>query len=187
MAEVRNPYAPTRASLEHAQKVADPTAAGVWRQGKILVVLREHDLPGRCIRCNEPAEPPTRVRKVYWHHPTIYLLILLNIIIYVIVGLIARRTATVAPGLCRDHKKRRRTLLAAGWIAVLAGISAVFVGMGYNSGLLVAGVLVAFAGVLTGLFGARLLYAKRIDKTHLYLKGCGGEFLDSLPEFDGGG
>jgi len=186
MTEVRNPYAPTRASLEHAQTVEDPAGAGVWRQGKVLVMLREHDLPDRCVKCNEPAEAPTKVRKVYWHHWTIYLLILLNIIIYAIVGLIARRKGTVAPGLCHDHKQRRRILLAAGWIGVLAGIAAIYVGMAASSGLLVAGVLALLAGIVTALFAARLLYAQRIDKTHLYLKGCGAEFLDSLPEFDGG-
>src|SRR5579872_5285818 len=102
-----NPYAPSRASLAGAA-VAATDAGGTWRDGAVLVLSREASLPPRCVRCNEPADEPTKSRKVYWHSPWLYLLILFNLIIYAIVAAIVRKKAVVAPGLCSAHKKRRR-------------------------------------------------------------------------------
>jgi hypothetical protein len=47
--------------------------------------------------------------------------------------------------------------------------------------LAACGVLLLFAAILAGMRMARIVYASKIDKSQVWLKGCGAEFLDSLP------
>lgn len=176
-----NPYAPSRASL--AGGTVRPTE-GVWRENKVVVVARDHDLPERCVKCNEPADEPTKARKVYWHHPGYYVLLLINVILYVIVAVIARKTAEVNPGLCARHKQKRTTGMWIGWGGFLASLVAMWAAFGNNSpgiGLLLF--FVMFGLIITGMVMSRIVYAKRIDDRYVLLKGAGREFLDSLPQF----
>ncbi len=120
----RNPYAPSRASLksDDAPSRGGQSGETVWRNQKLLVMVPDAALPPRCVKCNGPAEEPTKVRKIYWHHPLLYLLILINLIVYAVVAAIVRKRALVAPGLCAEHKKRRQIGLLIGWGGVVAGM-----------------------------------------------------------------
>jgi hypothetical protein len=184
----RNPYAPSRASLTAPS--SQPTASrsdGVtaWRNQKILVMIPDTPLPPRCVKCNAPADEPTKIRKVYWHHPAIYLVILINIVIYAIVAAIVRRRARVAAGLCAAHKKRRRMAILITWTSFIAGVGLLAWAAGDstgNAGVFAAAAVAALLGsILAGVIAARVVYAQRIDKSFVWLKGCGAEFLDSLP------
>jgi hypothetical protein len=181
----RNPYAPSHASLAARSSLPGGDRSGVtaWRNQKVLVMIPDSALPPRCVKCNEPAHEPTKLRKVYWHNPAVYLLILINIIIYAIVAAIVRKRARVAAGLCAAHKKRRRLALTFAWIGLLLGPA--LIGMGVaDSSLAVAaavGALVTLGGAIAGIVMARVVYAQKIDKNYVWLKGCGDPFLDSLP------
>jgi hypothetical protein len=181
----RNPYAPSRASLSQDRVPSGQLSAAVtaWRYRKILVMVPGSTLPDRCVKCNEAADEPTKTRKVYWHHPGVYAFILINIIIYAIVGAIVRKKAMVAAGLCAAHKKRRLLGVALAWTGFVLGIALLFAGIGNpQQGVLAAcGVLLLFAAILVGMRMARIVYASKIDKSQVWLKGCGTEFLDSLP------
>ncbi|MGQ0836548.1 MAG: hypothetical protein ACT4O5_16805 [Gammaproteobacteria bacterium] len=133
----RNPYAPSAATLALPgdASVGTHDGANVWREGDVLILVPDSDLPDRCVKCNAPAETPIKERTVYWHHPAIYLVVVLNVILYVIVALIARRKATVGAGLCGPHKKRRRVSILLGWIGTIAGFAMIVGGSG-NSGYL---------------------------------------------------
>lgn len=185
----RNPFAPSRATLDAAADAPNELRGdqGVWREGRVIVLSPDAALPRRCVKCNQPAHEPTQTRKVYWHSPWLYLLILFNLIIYAIVALAARKKALVAPGLCVDHKKRRRNALAVGWLGFLFGFVLLFIGLGTDVGPWgpFLGVVVMLASVIVGMIKGRIVYASRIDKTHVRLKGCGQPFLDSLPPFPG--
>jgi hypothetical protein len=52
---------------------------------------------------------------------------------------------------------------------------------GYNGVFAIAGLLVLLVSILVGINMARIVYAQKIEKSHVWLKGCGAEFLDSLP------
>ncbi len=182
----RNPYAPSRASLSQGRAPSGGVGSDVtaWRNLNFLVMVPGSTLPDRCVKCNEPADEPTKVRKVYWHHPGVYALILINIIIYAIVGAIVRKKAMVGAGLCVAHKKRRRLALTLGWGGFGLGLGLIFAsasGAAQSGALLGFGVLLLLSAAVAGVFMARIVYATRIDKTHVWLKGCGAEFLDSLP------
>jgi len=185
-----NPYAPSRASLSTSERgsVADRDAGNaVWRDGNVLITLIGAEMPRRCVKCNGPADQPTKVRKVYWHHPGLYLLLLINALIYAIVAAVVRRRAAVGAGLCIEHKKRRRIALTFAWTGALSGIVLMYIGMGSSAGAWGAllGVLLILASIIGGMIFARVVYAKKIDKTHVHLRGCGTAFLDSLPPFSG--
>lgn len=144
-------------------------------------------MPRRCVKCNEQADEPTAARKVYWHSPWLYFLLLFNIIIFALVAFLARKTATVAPGLCVEHKKRRRTAIALAWAGALIGIVVMYVGMATPFGVWGAamGALVILASIVAGMIFGRVVYASRIDKSYVRLKGGGELFLGSLPPFPG--
>ena len=69
----------------------------VWRNNSVLVMTKEALLPNRCIKCNAPAEEQLKHR-LTWHHPGLYLLALASILIYVVVAMVVRKTATVNVG-----------------------------------------------------------------------------------------
>jgi len=185
MDDKHNPYAPSRASL--AAAAVTPTASGgTWRDGTVLILTPEASLPSRCVRCNEPSEEPTKSRRIYWHSPWLYLLILANILIYAVVAVIVRKKAVVAPGLCSAHKKRRRTGIAVAWTLLIAGLALML--MGIESGkavVAVVGLLLILVALLVSTNVTRIVRAKRIDTQYIQLKGCGAAFLDSMPPFAG--
>jgi hypothetical protein len=184
-----NPYAPSRASLTATDRASAVDDNAVWRDGNVLVTLVDAEMPHRCIKCNEPADEPTKKRKVYWHHWALYLLILINALIYAIVALVVRKKALVSAGLCTQHKKRHRNALIFGWTGTLAGIVLMSHGLGTGGSAggteTLVGILLVLVSIIAGMIFARVVYAKKIDKTYVRLKGCGTDFLDSLPQFTG--
>src|SRR5262245_18463351 len=107
-----NPYAPSKASLQQST-TPNPTVGNItaWRDNRLMVMVPDAPIPHRCVKCNDPVEEPTKTRKVYWHSPWLYLLLLFNVLIFAIVAAVVRKKATVAAGLCTLHKKRRRAVL----------------------------------------------------------------------------
>jgi len=174
-----NPYAPPRAAVEKE------TPYGCWREGKLLVLRIGSVLPHRCVKCNQPAIEPIKTRKVYWHHPAWYILFFLSIPIYVIVALIARKKAQLAPGLCAAHQKRRRIFLAIGWGGFALGMALLFIGIAQNeSGWTLLGIATFLLSAIAGIVGARIVFPARITPEQVRLRGCGKDFLDSLPQQD---
>jgi hypothetical protein len=184
-----NPYAPSAASLKRGSAAPDVTGeVRVWRDGKNLIMLHDASLAARCVKCNEPAQDPTKVRTLYWHHPAVYLVILFNIIVYAIVAMIVRRKADVDPGLCARHKKKRFLALTLGWAGVLLGIGTVIASAASEEpspGLLIIGVLLFFVSILVAIRMGRIVYAKKIENQLVRLRGCGEEYLASHPEYLG--
>ena len=179
----RNPYAPSTASLAGVDVRVE--SHRMWRDAKVLVMARDAgDLPNRCVKCNEAADEPTKTRTVYWHHPGFYLVLLINVIAYVIVALIARKTVKISPGLCARHKQRRGLGIAIGWggfLLCFIGASIAFASDSPGLGSLL--VLATLVSIIAGMIMSRIVYARRIDERYVQLKGCGEPFLAALPEF----
>ncbi len=181
-----NPYAPSKASL----KAAEISHGGVWRDGEHVLVAHGASLPQRCVKCNAPVDEPGRIRRVYWHHPSIYLLLLVYVIVYVIVAAIMRKTAEIDPGLCEEHARKRRQWIWIGWLGALFGLIGVPVlgammgaeGSGMGAAIL-AGLCCFLLFAIAGSTNARILYPKRIDANYARLKGADRRFLDGLPKF----
>ena len=169
-----NPYAAPASTFDKAGEEAN---GGVWRSGKVLVLRRGANLPHRCLKCNAPATPG-KPKKLYWHHWAVYLLVFINILIYIIVGLLLRKTATVALPICDAHRRRRFRRVAGALLAAVAMVVLMAVGEDALAAIGIAGLLIA---LLAAALLSRLTVPVRIDAEYVRLKGCGQEYLDSLP------
>jgi hypothetical protein len=182
-----NPYAPSKASMApRSSPAAVDSETKVWRDGKTVVTRHDASLPARCVKCNAPADQPTKVRTLYWMNPFIYLLFLINALILIIVYFIVRKKAEVDPGLCERHKKRRLYAITYGWLAFLAGLALIFIGLGGDQPLVaVLGVLLLISALVAAMTFGRIIYAKKITKDEVRLGGFAVAYLDELPDYPG--
>lgn len=183
-----NPYSPPLASL--VPEPAD-SSGGVWRDGNLLVVRKGCMLPGRCVKCNQPAVERRKRQRLYWHSPWLYLILVftLNLLIYMIVALIVQRSIIVQTGVCERHRRRRRQVISIAWLMFVGSVIAIGVGGSLmdNRTNLGLPILLVGCGLLAGapIYGfsaSRLLWAKRIDTYFAWLKGACPEYLAELPE-----
>ena len=107
---------------------------------------------------------------------------MINVIVFGVVVLMVRRRAIVAPGLCADHKKRQRRAVMLTWTGILLGLVLLYVGAASPLGFwgMMLGVLVLLGSIVAGMLFARVVYANRIDKTYVRLKGCGDPVSDGV-------
>jgi hypothetical protein len=187
MSSSENPYAPPlTAPLVYDAEIVDDR--GLWRKGKILVMRKGSQLPARCVKSNQPTDRRLK-RSLYWHHPAIYLSILISIWIYIILALILRKSATIHVGLSDEWFAKRHRAMFVGWLLVLAGIGLFVAGIATIDRsdvfpwMLVAGPLVFLGGAIYGLLAARMVAAERISDEHVWLKGVHPGFLADLPEW----
>jgi uncharacterized membrane protein len=180
-----NPYAPSKASMSVRSGNAEVSSeVSVWRDGKAVVTLHDASLPNRCVKCNAPADPPTKERTLYYVHPAVYLLFLTGFLILLIVYMIVRKKAEVNPGLCESHKKSRAMAIAGAWFACLGGLFFVFAGIGADSGGKIGfGLLLILASIVIGVVWGRMIHVKKITKDEVRLGGFSREYLDSLPDY----
>jgi hypothetical protein len=175
-----NPYAAPRADVNAGLLGSGPGA--FRREGPYLVTGSEVTLPPRCVKCNAPVDGALKRKRYYWHHPLIFGLIVLNLLLYAIVAIIVRKRATVTFGLCDVHRRKRAGAILGGVLGIFAAIAIMVVGIGQQQPLLA---LVGIAGIVASIVVAsvlgRALLPTRIDKVSAQFKGCGEAFLASLP------
>ena len=163
---------------------------GLWRQGTLLIMDKLATLPDRCVKSNVPTERRLK-RSLSWHHPSIFLAVLAGLLIYVLLALVLRKTATIWIGLSEEWFARRRRAMIISWMFVLISIAMVTGGIATIDrssafGWLIGGGVVLFlVGAIYGLVAARMVSPTRITDTHIWLKGVCPEFLHSLPEWPG--
>jgi hypothetical protein len=172
---VINPYAPPRSALDAA------LASGCSRDGKLVVVPTGAALPARCVKCNAPALLD-RPRAFSWHHPGWYLLIVLAVLVYIIVGLIVRKKVWLAIGLCEHHRSQRRMLNLTAVGMFLLGAAALYCAFAFDlTPLGWAGLVALVVALVAALWATSTLSVARIDEQEARFRGCSAAFLDSLP------
>jgi hypothetical protein len=165
----------------------------VWRKGRQLVALKECDLPARCVKCNgDTAGMPPLKRKLYWHTPLLYFCLLgipfycLGLILYVILGIIVRKSAIIGVSLCETHRKRRIIGVAGGVGMMLGFVLCIVATFYWESGWPMApGVPLLLAGIIWSVVSFRVVVPVRIDSTHVFMTGVSRAFLAELPEWPG--
>jgi hypothetical protein len=158
---------------------------GVWRDKATLVMSKEARLPDRCIKCNEPTHGRLR-RKLSWHHPAIYILLLAAWLIYLIVAMVVRKRATVELGLCEEHQQKRRRNILIACALLLLGVVCFFVAIAANDGSpALLGVLMLLGGLVFGVVAARVTVPAKIDDRFVWLRGVNKNYLDLLPQWPG--
>lgn len=169
------------AKLAGGQQIGD---GGVWREKKAVVMGVRAVLPDRCVKCNAPSEGTKLKRRLYWHKPAWYALILVNLLVYALAAMIVRKTATIHVGLCGKHRGRRWLHIGIAWTLIIGAIAAFVVGVNdpQLAWLIGAGVLALLVGIIWGLVGARTVTALKIDDQWVRFSGAGRNFLERLPE-----
>jgi len=174
------------------------TATGrdnVWRDGKLLVMRKTAELPDRCVKTNAPAESWLK-RSLSWHPPLIYLTALAGLLLYVIVALIVRHTATIYVGLSRAAVRRRWTAILLGWLLALAFFGLFCMGIAFlspqNRQWEHLALWCIFGGMLGGLITvavcnhiASCVSPAKITERYVWLKGGHRDYLAELPEWNG--
>ena len=175
-----NRYAPPKAVVEDRGG-----EAAMWREGKVLVLRQGGSFPNRCIKCNGPSVEPKRRYRLSWHSPWLYVLVPLAILLYAIVAAIVRKTAVVHVGLCERHQKRVLWGRLVGWGGLVVEVLLVWAAATTpDSPFGLVALALALPWLIATIVLNRLVLPQRIDATFVRLKGCGPEFLASLPERD---
>lgn len=155
------------------------------RLGDRYVLFRGAVPPPVCIKCGAAVTTQPAVKPFYWHPPAWYLLILVNLLVYVVVAMIVRKRFDVAVPLCDAHLARRRTLrwTAGGLLAASAALFAVTFVLGKDGPepfTCVGSVLSFFASFIVFAVGERTLLPKRIDEESAEFGGVCNAFLAKL-------
>lgn len=185
-----NPY-----QAPQSQDYLPQQAGECWREGKRVFLPDGADLPRRCIRCGETAEPQRRPRKLYWYHPAWNLLIIPMFFIAwpiaLIITLVVRKSLPIYPAFCPQHQKQMRWLFwgvpAIVLVLMLLPLTALFIPSlsNYFSSTFIAmwyfGIIsfcLIFA-IATSPLRPRLV---KVTEDYNILKGFGRGFLNTLPE-----
>lgn len=181
-----NPYAPPGSDVRGPQLFAQPPGGGVWRTGDLLVLQKGAVLPDRCVVCNGPVTVQWP-KRLYWHQPWLYLLILVNIVIYAVAAMMARKKADLVIPLCAEHDRKRRRSISLAWGTGLVGV-ALFISSFFlvetSEGLFIAAMLLGLCGVFGSLILATTgnpVLPKKIDDYYVWLKKVHSSYLASLP------
>lgn len=162
-----------------------PALAPASRRGKDLLVPRGSSLPPTCIKCSAAATTPWR-KKFYWHPPWVFILVLLNLLIYAVVAIIIRKKMELNVPLCdRHHADRKRNRLLG--ILMIAGCVPAGLLFGvYGSGALgwVTGLAMFVASVVFFVLASMGFRPTRIDDAGGVFRGACEDFLSLLPAQD---
>jgi len=183
-AEEVNPYASPREVGYYPQLAIGQPFAGLWRQGDMLVMHTSAPLPDICVKSNEPAARRLK-RSLSWHHPAIFLLLLISPLIYIIVALILRKSATLYIPLTEEWFARRRRRMLFAWVAALLSGCLFFAGLAYLDEpsavwVVIFAIVVGVSATFYGVLGCRLVYAHRITDQYVWVRGVHPGFLERL-------
>jgi hypothetical protein len=161
-------------------------SAAIWRSGKFLVMRKEASLPDRCVKCDGAASGEKLTRKLFWHHPALYLLIIPGLLIYAIIATIVGKRAKIQIGLCHPHRQRRKRSLLIAWGVFLSCIPLFIVGGTYGIGWIIfLGVIAMLAGPVYGMIACPMVTPKKIDDQFVWLNGVTPQYLETFGEFPG--
>jgi uncharacterized membrane protein len=158
--------------------------------GKTVGQRKTAVLPDRCVKSNVPTSRKLK-RKLNWHHPAIFLSILISLCIYIILAMIFSKKATIHIGLSDEWFAKRVRAIMIGWGSVLSSIAIIVIGIvlvDKNDAfaiLILVGVLEFLVGAIYGMVASRMVSPSRIDDTFVWLKGVNTEYLDELPVWPG--
>ncbi len=159
------------------------SSEGMWRKGKTLITHRYPEFPDTCIKCGQPASGYRKKVKLARHHPAVFLLVLLGLLIYVIVALVVRKKAVVEVGLCPEHRGKLKQFWNGGLFSIAIALATLVFADSPNRGpSVLLAMLLILLGV-TSLLASRSLSASRITDDQLWLQGAGEPFLQDLPEY----
>ncbi len=142
-------------------------------------------LPDRCIKCNGPRDGKRIKTRLFWHPPLLYLLIVINPIIYYLVAMHVRQEAVVSLSLCRLHRERQKLKSHLGYLILFATVLCFVVPIfGLPDHLVIASVLLGLSGlagvVLWASFAAPMVRATQIQSGTVRIKGVSSDYTRQI-------
>lgn len=185
-----NPYAPPSLQAQVEAQKSDGVA-GLWRAGDALVMHRQAILPPICVKSG--VETKERVReRVAWFPDWGWLSAPVGFLPVILGASLLQKTARIEYGLSPEWKRRRRKRLRLASGMLLVSACLVLDGVraepntDFGAILVLLGMLLFTACALYGMIATRMVYASRIDKRFIWLKGVCPEMLAQLPPWNGG-
>lgn len=172
--------------LEDGYVLPPPPSGGIWRDNATLVMVKEALLPNRCVKCNEPAQSVRVRRRLSWHHPVLYLLIFVALIVYAILAAVLSKRAIVYIGLCPDHFQRRRTNLIVGLVLLVIGLIGAIIAFANEYPMIgLVGLAVFLFAMVWLIVVSRIVTVKKIDDRLIWLNGINSSYLAQFPPWQG--
>lgn len=180
---VVNPYASPQADIS-AIPAREFSAHGTYQSGKLLVISRDSaQLPDLCIKTGAPTGARMK-RKVYWHPPWVYIFLVCNLLIFAIVALIVRKTASLEFALSEEARAERRKHTFIGLGILAAGIGTFFL-IEIEPWFAMVGGLLFVGGLIYIIIKTRLVWPTKMNKEWAWLNGVHPSVLAQLPRFRG--
>lgn len=186
--QVQPPAGPVGIVLEDGYVMPPPPGppphltSGTWREGSTLVMSKDASLPDFCVKCDAPANGFRLKRNLSWHHPALFLLLLLAWLLYFILAMVLRKRAIVHLGLCQEHYQKRRKLLTAGFITLAGAFILMFGALASDyPAVALLGLVGILASAIWLAFIARVVTVKKIDDQFVWLKGLNENYLNRFP------
>jgi hypothetical protein len=160
-----------------------------FREGNLIVAPLLSTMPNCCFKCARPTSGRPLERKLYWHHPLFYLLLLgfpfcgAGIVLYVIVVAIVRKKATTYLFLCATHTTRRRYAVFVTGVLVAVSVALFLSGLlnpKIGGEVALSGLALLIPTSVFGMLATRITYAKKITDHRVLLAGAGQPFLDAM-------
>ena len=158
-----------------------PSQGGAWKFAKDIVMNRDVDLPDRCVKCNNPAGGYRLKRKLSWHTPWIYAL-LISPVIYIIVAMVVSKRATIEIGLCPAHRQRRSMWIMIAWACFGVGVGCFFL-VGKFPIFALFGAILVLAALIISVTVPKVIQAQKTDDKQVWFRGAGNNYLDTFPHF----
>ncbi len=181
-----NPYAaPVQTGYYPQMPMQLSPFAGLWREGNVLVMHKLAPLPDICLKSNEPATRRLK-RNVQWHHPAVYLALLVNIIVYAVVAMIMTKKATIHIALTDEWFAVRKRRMIFAWCLVFLSIALLAISLtqineaDWAPLVLIGSIFLSLGAAIYGLVACRLVAPKRMTDDYIWLKGVHPEFLNRL-------
>jgi hypothetical protein len=168
------------------QELIGGSFTDVWRHGYILILGKSHALPSRCIHCNTEVTTPPQMHTLTVEESAtdIHKLWDINNV---------SPEVQVRAFYCVEHTLLGRIKKNLGARTVFISIIIIFslcalAKFGVRFSWEMPIIFCSFGMILFGTFFAwrqlKGLQVVKIDEKHIYIKGCGEKFLDSLPQFN---
>jgi hypothetical protein len=146
------------------QKIAMGKPLGTaWRKGRLLVAVRNGDLPCRCVKCNcDTTGLPFLRRNLCWHTPWL--------------------PATVGVGVCAKHRRSRILALVGGLVSILG--FPLCLPLIFSEPLwAMAGMVLSGGGVVWSILAFSVVTLSKIEDSVVHLGGACRAYLAELPNW----
>jgi hypothetical protein len=202
-----NPYAPPASELRVSDQIG-----GVFRSKKLVRLDRHGQLPERCVRCNAPGSGQRFNRKLLWSPLPWRMALLLSvaafiglaslldstvmailfwpmIFLLVIVHVVIRKRVEVDLAVCELHRRIHYVFLIGSLLLLVATIALIFAMAGTRQANISMGIgilipVMLLLELLRRAIGPLAVRIAKLNAQHVWLRGTGRRFRDSLPELD---